>query len=113
MGRPLSPLCPRAEPTLLSNEERSDRATLVDHCAVQVPRTCQPLFTLAAFWPYRYRFLAPANAGLKVIARFKVNVFPLSVTELPARLREHCKFCNVRVVPKVPDIQAVPASLSR
>jgi hypothetical protein len=32
---------------------------------------------------------------LKVIARFRVSVFPLAVNELPAALIVHWLFCNV------------------
>ena len=58
-------------------------------------------------------FFAPAYAGLKVVARFNVNVLPLSEAELPARLIAHCEFCSVLLDPSVAGVHADEASLSR
>jgi len=52
------------------------------------PTACQPEF-MVAFRAARKNNWFPANAGLKVIGRVKVRVFPVAATELPVPATGH------------------------
>jgi len=58
---------------------------------VQVPNCDQPL-SCAAFCVSIYTFFAPANAALKLSARFNVNVFPVAVNDDDPRFNVHWLF---------------------
>src|SRR5713226_10650253 len=51
--------------------------------AVQDPRNAQPELRPVALWAFMKMLLAPVNAGLNVIVRPNVTLFPLNDAELP------------------------------
>ena len=55
----------------------------------------------------------PANAGLKLTARFSVNVLPPAVTSVADSEIAHWLFCNVPALPRSPDSHNEPASFVR
>jgi hypothetical protein len=58
-------------------------------------------------------FFAPTYSELKLIASVSVNVFPLEVIELPARLTAHCELYSVLELPNIAGIHADAASFNR
>jgi len=65
---------------------------------VHVPLRAQPLPS-EAFCTNMYTFLEPANAEVKLNARFRVRVVPEDVTDDAPAFTEHWLFCKVPALP--------------
>ena len=72
----------------------------------------QPL-SCVAFATSMYTFFAPANAAVKLSARFNVNVFPDIDADDAPTFRMHWLFCSVPVTPSGSGPCQTPASLAR
>src|SRR6185436_15426935 len=85
----------------------------MDHCAVQVPFTCQPAETLALLLTFMDVFFAPAKPGLNARARFTVRLFPDPDADDEPTLSVHWLLVSVPAPPSIPPepTYPVPASL--